>query len=87
MGTFLIECYWPGIQTNAATSMELVARLADGKEPTCSVRWLGSILLPSDGLVLFVLQAQTEADVKAYAEIAEMPFDRVTEAICLAPDA
>jgi hypothetical protein len=86
MRTFLVECYWPDIETNAAMSTERICRLAARKGSKCSVRWLGCILLPSDGLTLFLFQAQSESEVMAFAQVAELPFDRVIEAIRVGPD-
>ena len=87
MRTFLVECYWPSIGADAVRSTERVSRMAARYESRCSIRWLGCILLPSDGLTLFLLKAENEVDVKAFAHIAEMPFDRVIEAIQIEPDA
>jgi hypothetical protein len=81
MRTFLVECYWPAIESDAVMSTECVARTAAGEGSRCSVRWLGCILLPSDGLALFLFQAPSEVEVKAFGRVAEMPFDRVVEAI------
>lgn len=40
---------------------------------------------PIRGLALFLFQAQNETDVKVFGRLAEMPFDRVVEAIRVEP--
>ena len=50
MRTFLVECYWPGIEIDAVISTESMSRMVDSQTGSVrSVRWLGCILLPSDG--------------------------------------
>jgi hypothetical protein len=46
---------------------------------------VGCFLLPSDGLALFLLRAPSEVEVEALGRRAEMPFDRVVEAIRVGP--
>jgi len=85
MRTFLVECYWPGIASDLV-SMERVARTAAARKGSGrSIQWLGCILLPSDGLALFLFQAKDELEVMAVGRLAEMPFDRVVEAIRVEP--
>jgi hypothetical protein len=64
---------------------ERVSRVAGRSRSGRSVRWLGCIVLPSDGLALFLLQAPSELEVEALSRLAEMPFDRVVEAIRVGP--
>jgi hypothetical protein len=56
MRTFLVECYWPGIESACLRASE------------------------------FLLQAPSEVKVQALGPRAEMPFDRVVEAIRVGPD-
>jgi hypothetical protein len=84
MRTFLVERYWPGIESDALGASERVSRVAGGQDP--AGRSGGCILLPSDGLALFLLQAPSEVEVEALGRRAEMPFDRVVEAIRVGPD-
>jgi hypothetical protein len=86
MRTFLVESYWPGIGADALAASERVSQVADWTGSGGSVRWLGCLLLPSDGLALFLLQAPSELEVEALGRRAEMPFDRVVEAIRVRPD-
>jgi len=85
MRTFLVECYWPGIESDALGASERVSRVA-GEQ----IRPVGPvvvcILLPSDGLAQFLLQAPSKVEVEALGQRAEMPFDRVVEAIRVGPD-
>jgi hypothetical protein len=61
--------------------LEWVARLANQEAHERDVRSLGCIVLPSDGLALFLFQAPSEARVRCVSELAEIPFDRVVESI------
>jgi len=47
---------------------------------------LGCILMPSDGMVLFLSQAPTERSVKDKSWLSEVPFDRVVESIQIGLD-
>jgi len=85
MRTFLVESYWPGTESDVVMSAERVSRTAAWNGCRCSVRWLGCFLVPSDGLALFLFQAPSESEVKAFARVADMPFDRVVEAIRVEP--
>jgi hypothetical protein len=42
---------------------------------------LGCILMPSDGMVLFLFRAPNESCVKDQSWLSEVPFDRIVESI------
>jgi hypothetical protein len=78
--TFVVECFWPGVDQRsvdalndraAAAAQSLVA---EGQE----VRFVGSILLPDDEVVLCEFEGE-EAVVREASETAEIPFARIVK--------
>jgi hypothetical protein len=78
--TFIAECFWPGV-----TEPELGA--LDRRASACAegasragepVRYLGSILMRVDEVVLCRFEGTAEA-VQRVAERAAIPFDRIVE--------
>lgn len=47
---------------------------------------LGCILVPSDGMVLFLFRAPNEGWVKDQSWLSEVPFDRIVESIQIGLD-
>jgi hypothetical protein len=41
--------------------------------------------MPSDGIALFLLSSQSEADVREAGELIQLPFDRVVESLTILP--
>jgi hypothetical protein len=82
MPTFVVECYWPGItegQVRHALALLGPARNATRtREP---VGRLGCILLPSDGMALFLFRAPSALRLSETAQQARLPFDRIVESI------
>jgi hypothetical protein len=81
--TYVVECYWPGIaEDQARDALARVARI-----PQCtashgdSARCIGCILVPSDGLALFLFQGPSAAIVQSWSTWAGVPFDRIVEAV------
>ncbi len=62
---------------------ETFGRIASAARRDCSreVQLLGCILVPSDGMVLFLFRAPTEGWVKDQSWLSEVPFDRIVESI------
>jgi hypothetical protein len=80
--TFVVECYWPEItEEQAREALSRVAPLQVSSGPADEVRSLGCILVPSDGMVLFLFRGPSEDLVRERSERAEVPFDRVVESI------
>ena len=50
-----------------------------------SLRFLGSLLVPGDEVVLFEFTALSSEDVVRTSREAELPFDRVAESLRLEP--
>ena len=79
--TYLVECYWPGIDAKALASAERRVRETSvelGSDPGQAV-FLGSVLVPADETVFCFFEGR-EADVRAACVRAEIPFERVLEA-------
>lgn len=76
--TFMVECYWPEMTEDRVREvLERVARTESGRAQP-RVRPLGSLLVPSDGLVIFLFDG-TSAAIRDAANTAEVPFDRIVE--------
>jgi len=81
-GTFVVECYWPEISEEQVR--ETLSRLAPSPtlgDPAEAVQSLGCILVPSDGMVLFLFRGASQDLVRDRSETAEVPFDRIVESI------
>jgi hypothetical protein len=75
---YAAECFWPDVDEAAvraldARAAENAAELTRAGEP---VRYLGSLLMCEDEVVLFLF-AGAERSVRRAAEQAEIPFERI----------
>jgi hypothetical protein len=85
--TFVVECYWPDItEERVREILSRVARSWVSGDPVESVRSLGCILMPSDGMVLFLFRGPSEDLVRERSARAEVPFDRIVESIQIGVD-
>jgi hypothetical protein len=73
-GFFVAECFWPGVHETDMQALEerIHGALADG------VRYLGSLLMRADEVVLCQFEGRAEA-VRETAERARIPFERILE--------
>ena len=83
--TFMAECFWPGVTAQkVADAGERVRQAAQAV--SCDdglARYLGSILVPTDEIALFLLEA---ASIDAATELARqgaIPSDRILEIVRL----
>lgn len=78
--TFIAECFWPGVDETAVDALN--ARAASATEALAAaghaVRFVGSILLPDDEVVLCEFEG-TEPLVRCASEAAEIPFARIVK--------
>jgi hypothetical protein len=82
MQTYVVECYWPGmIEEDARTILDQVMELRGEASPGRSLWSLGCVLMPADGMALFLLTAPSEDAVRRASRQAEVPFDRIIESI------
>jgi hypothetical protein len=85
--THLVECFWPGVTREAveaanARARECAAELRRGGSP---LRFLGSLLVTADEVVLFLFTADRSEDVVRASREAELPFDRIAASLWLEP--
>ena len=87
IGTFMVECYWPGI--TEAQVREIVGRpgLAGHPPGLRAIHPLGSLLVPSDGMVIFLFEGASPAAIREAAALACVPFDRIVEVRHIPPPA
>jgi hypothetical protein len=75
--TFVVECFWPEIteQRVREALFRVAPRWATG-DPVDEVRSLGGILVPSDGMVLFLFRGPSEELIRERSTLAESPCTR-----------
>ena len=84
MTSFVAECFWIGVTDDdlrrlderATASVEKLA--VDAKDGDEDVRYLGSVLMRADEVVLCFFEGSA-ADVRRVAEDAAIPFERILE--------
>ena len=76
--SFIAECFWPDVSEADLDALDQRVEQAS-KELSAHVRYLGSILLREDEVVLCRFEGTAE-DVRDVAERAEVPFDRLLTA-------
>jgi hypothetical protein len=80
--TFVVECYWPGItEEQVREALSRVAPPPVSGGPANEVKSVGCILIPSDGMALFLFRGGSDDLVRDWSENAEVPFDRIVESI------
>jgi hypothetical protein len=85
--TFVVECYWPEITVEQVReALSRVAPLPVTGGPADEVESAGCILIPSDGMALFLFRGVSEDVVRNLSENAEVPFDRIVESIQIGLD-
>ena len=78
----MVECYWPRtIDQKAPKSLERVVRLVGEAVPGEAVRLIGCIIVPVDGMALFLFRASNEDIVRRIGRLSELPFDRIVRSI------
>jgi hypothetical protein len=78
---YVAECFWPGVRESDLHALDVraLAQAAAASRAGDDVRYLGSILLRDDEVVLCRFQG-AEAAVRRAAVEAEIPFERILEA-------
>jgi len=85
--TYLVECFWPGVtreRIKAANTRAHERAVALRREGS-SLRFLGSLFIPSDEVVFFQFTAASSEEVVRASREAELPFDRVAASLWLEP--
>jgi hypothetical protein len=76
-GGFVAECFWPDVDdADLATLDRRIERALADLTTEPAVRYLGSILLREDEVVLCQFEGRAES-VRDVAERAEIPFERI----------
>ena len=70
---FVVECFWPDVKD---ADVEALDRRVEHAAAELEVRYLGSILLREDEVVLCRFEGAA-ATVKEVAEQAQIPFERI----------
>jgi hypothetical protein len=80
-GEFLAECFLPGVDQAAVRELDERAGRAAAETAAAGapVRYLGSLLMREDEVVLCLFQGSAGA-VRRAAERAGVPFERILEA-------
>src|SRR5947208_6749717 len=78
--SYIAECFWPGVTDAKVAALETRARESAGKLQQAGdrVRYLGSILMREDEVVLCQFEGARDA-VRRAAELAKVPFERIIE--------
>jgi hypothetical protein len=80
---FVAECLWPDVREEDLRTLD--RRVAEESERLSGrgrpIRYLGSLLMPEDEVVLCVFGGSRE-DVRRVVQAARIPCDRILEAAC-----
>lgn len=80
MTSYLVECYWPGV--NELQLSDAVERLAEAPaDQRDGVAWLSSILVPEDEIVLCLATGPSAETVRETAQQAGLPAERVVSCV------
>jgi hypothetical protein len=82
MGGFIVERYWPGVTEADVRLTAAALRAVDGAD----ARYLGSILMPGDEVVLFQFDAVSAEQVAVTSTRARLRCDRVVPAVFIEPE-
>lgn len=76
---YFVECYWPGVSPLDVANA--VTHLASSREDADTVSWVDSILVPDDEIVLCVFEGPSAEAVRASAERAGLPAERIVTCV------
>lgn len=84
--TFMAECFWPGV--TAQKVADAGERVRQASHPiSCNddafPRYLGSILVPTDEIALFLLEAASIGAATELAQQSAIPSERLLEIVRL----
>jgi hypothetical protein len=78
--SFVAECFWSGVTEADVEALDARAVAAAGNLAPGAVRYLGSILMREDEVVLCQFEGTAET-VREVAEQAQIPFERLLETV------
>jgi hypothetical protein len=81
----MAECFWPGVTAQkVADTGERVGQASNTRgRDGCTARYLGSILVPTDEIALFLLEAASIDAAEELARQAAIPSERILEIVRL----
>lgn len=74
---YVAEVFWPGVTERDLAELDARARAHAREE----VRYVSSMLMPSDEVVFCFFVGPSAEAVQAVAERAEIPFERIVESV------
>jgi hypothetical protein len=80
---FVAECFWPGV--DEADLERLDARVRSALAMSEGVRYRGSMLMPEDEVVFCFFDGPSAEAVRAVAERARVPLERVVASTHFVP--
>jgi hypothetical protein len=78
---YLVECYWPGVDERRVE--KAVAKLERTRDLAGAVSWVESVLIPEDEIVFCVFEAPSADAVRASADRAGLPAERIVTCVQL----
>ncbi|HUB96958.1 MAG TPA: nickel-binding protein [Stellaceae bacterium] len=87
MTVYMVERNLPGIEMSAlAAAQQAAIRQATAmRDQGTPVRYIRSTFLPSEGLCMCLFEAESADTVRRLNDAANIPYQRVVEALDLAP--
>jgi hypothetical protein len=81
--TYTVECFWPGVrdeqvQQGAERVRGAAAELTQDGAP---VSFTGSVVIPRDEVVFYLLEGPSPDAVRTACERAGLPFERIVESL------
>jgi hypothetical protein len=89
MTVFMVERNLKGISMEdlAGAQKAAISKAEEFSGRGTPARYIRSVFTPGDGRCMCLFEAENAGDVEALNREAQLPFDRVTEALDLAPAA
>ena len=85
--TYVVECYWPEVTEEVVRlTLRRIASAARHDPAVERAHALGCIIVPTDGMVLFLFRAPAGIVVKNQSWLSDLPFDRIVESIQISVD-
>ena len=87
MGTYMVERNLKGISMAdlGGAQKAAIGKAAEMKTAGTDISYIRTTFAPEDGRCMCLFEADSEADVKRLNDQAELPYDRVVEALDLTP--
>lgn len=77
----MVERYWPGVTVDKFQRSLDDTWPNNGVSETATVRYLGSLLFPTDEVVFYMFDGPSLGAVEQASRAAQLPFERVLECL------